>query len=251
MGCDCEDCLGRTPYGSLVATILVCLGVGLFCGTGFRALDIVINGIFYGLFQYTVPWLNNIRVVFLILGITMGVLAIVLLSIGFISTGLTRETICSGTTCVKSGGFFTLTLLCLTYVINAGWMIICHISAAPILIWLMVSSVCQNEIYERDWWYLDNYCLNLSRFGIYRYWNESRDMDGLCDEIDLSIFCQHVYDAGPMFCYAFIGACFIVLGFVIYLTSFGSNYSRIRNTQELREYKAAIEMEKSSFESRV
>lgn len=52
----CKDCLGRTPYGSLIATIVVCLGVGLFCGTGFRALDITLNGIFRGLFQMTVPW---------------------------------------------------------------------------------------------------------------------------------------------------------------------------------------------------
>jgi len=54
--CDCEDCLGRTPYASLIATMVMCLGVGLFCGTGFHALDITLNGIFEGLFKFHVSW---------------------------------------------------------------------------------------------------------------------------------------------------------------------------------------------------
>jgi len=54
--CDCDDCLGRTPYASLIATTVMCIGVGLFCGTGFRALDITLNGIFEGLFKYHVSW---------------------------------------------------------------------------------------------------------------------------------------------------------------------------------------------------
>jgi len=54
--CDCDDCLGRTPYASLIATTVMCIGVGLFCGTGFRALDITQNGIFEGLFKFHVSW---------------------------------------------------------------------------------------------------------------------------------------------------------------------------------------------------
>jgi len=47
--------------------------------------------------------LQNIQVIFLLLGIAMGLFAIVLLLFGFASTGLTRETICDGTKCVRSG----------------------------------------------------------------------------------------------------------------------------------------------------
>ena len=41
--------------------------------------------------------------IFLLLGIAMGLFAIVLLLFGFASTGLTRETICDGTKCIRSG----------------------------------------------------------------------------------------------------------------------------------------------------
>lgn len=239
----CKDCLGRTPYGSLIATIVVCLGVGLFCGTGFRALDITINGIFRGLFQITVPWLTNIQIIFLLLGIAMGIFAIVLLAFGFLTTGLTREHVCSGVTCIKGGGVLAVIIIAFTYIINAGWLAMTYLCAMPIVLFVMINSICQREIYQRDYWFLDNYCLNISRFGIYQNFTLGHDAVALCDEVDLSAFCQHVYDAGPMYCFAFIGSCLIVLGLIVYLTSFGANYSRIKSSQELTDYKRAIEME--------
>ena len=50
------DCLGRTPFISLIATVLCCLGVGLFCGTLYKAIQITVGGIFEGLFMFDVPW---------------------------------------------------------------------------------------------------------------------------------------------------------------------------------------------------
>lgn len=242
----CKDCLGRTPYGSLNATIVVCLGVGLFCGTGFRALDITVNGILRNLFQMTVPWLQNIQIAFLFLGIAMGLFAILLLAFGFLTTGLTREHVCSGVRCIKGGGVLAILIMLFTYLVNAGWLAMTFLCAMPIFMFVMLHSVCQQEIYRRDFWFFDNYCLNISRFGIYRNWTLGYDNVGLCDDVDLSNFCQHVYDAGPMYCFAFIGCCLIVLGLIVYLTSFGANYSRIKSSQELTDYKRAIEMEEDN-----
>jgi len=54
----------------------------------------------------------------------------------------------------------------LTYILNAAWMGITSFSAMPIIIYMMMRSICANEIEHRDYWFLDNYCLNLSRFGL-------------------------------------------------------------------------------------
>lgn len=35
----CADCLGRIPYASLIAFILTCVGVGLFCGMTYQAVN--------------------------------------------------------------------------------------------------------------------------------------------------------------------------------------------------------------------
>lgn len=32
----CNDCMARVPYATLIATIMCCLGVGIFCGTMYR-----------------------------------------------------------------------------------------------------------------------------------------------------------------------------------------------------------------------
>jgi hypothetical protein len=116
--------------------------------------------------------------------------------------------------------------------------------ALPIIIYVMLRSICANEIEHRDYWFLDNYCLNLSRFGIYTNMTQSvYGGQALCDEVDLSQFCQNIVDAGPMFCFAFGGAFMIVLGLVVYLTSMSSNYERIKHTKDLNEFRNAVDME--------
>lgn len=36
LGNMCNDCMARVPYATLIATIMCCLGVGIFCGTMYR-----------------------------------------------------------------------------------------------------------------------------------------------------------------------------------------------------------------------
>lgn len=244
--CDCEDCLGRTPYASLIATTVMCVGVGLFCGTGFYALDITLNGIFEGLFKFHVSWLLNIQIIFTIFGIVMGLFAIMLLLFGFLSTGTTRQNVYASIRCIVGGRVSAIFFMSLTYLLNAAWMAITSFCAMPIIVYVMLRSICANEIEHRDYWFLDNYCLNLSRFGVYTNMsNGGSGLNSLCDEIDLSQFCQHVVDAGPMFCFAFAGSCLIVLGLVVYLSSMSSNYERIRHTRDLNEFRSAVDLEMS------
>lgn len=237
----CEDCLGRTPYASLIATITTCLGVGLFCGSGYRALDLTVNGIFNRLFNVTIPWLQNVQVIFLIFGISMGIYTVILLTFGFLSTGLTRENLFANFKSAIGGRVFAGLLMVFTYVLNMAWLGITFLCAMPIIIYVMVKSICQQEIVQRDFWFLDNYCLNLTRFGIYQ--NSSGTLvEGLCDEIDLSQFCEYVYDAGPMYCFAYIGSFLIVLGLTVYLVSLSSNYQRIKSSRTLKEYRSYIDL---------
>ena len=51
-----EDVFGRTPFGSVIAAVLCCLGVGVYSGTLYRALEITLVGIFENLFFFRVTW---------------------------------------------------------------------------------------------------------------------------------------------------------------------------------------------------
>jgi len=58
----------------------------------------------------------------------------------------------------------------LTYLLNATWMGITSFVALAIIIHVMLNSVCNVEVFDRQFQYIDTewgFCLNLSRFGVY------------------------------------------------------------------------------------
>jgi len=48
--------LGNCPFASLIAAVIVFAGVGVFCGTLYRALTIVLKTIMEDLFGFSVKW---------------------------------------------------------------------------------------------------------------------------------------------------------------------------------------------------
>lgn len=58
--------------------------------------------------------------------------------------------------------------MALTYLLNATWMGITSFVALSIIIHVMLNSVCNVEVFEQRFQYIDTewgFCLNLSRFG--------------------------------------------------------------------------------------
>ena len=56
----------------------------------------------------------------------------------------------------------------LTYLLNAAWIGITSFVALSIIIHVMLNSVCNVEVFEQQFQYIDTewgFCLNLSRFG--------------------------------------------------------------------------------------
>ena len=48
--------IGNVPFASLIATLVIFSGVGVFCGTLYRALSIILKSVMEDLFQFKVPW---------------------------------------------------------------------------------------------------------------------------------------------------------------------------------------------------
>ena len=61
--------------------------------------------------------------------------------------------------------FFLFQFMIVTYIMNIVWMSVTSVCAIPIVIYIMVRSICHWEIEDREIWYYENYCFNLSRFG--------------------------------------------------------------------------------------
>ncbi|ESN95135.1 hypothetical protein HELRODRAFT_179731 [Helobdella robusta] len=177
------------------------------------------------------PWLKSIQVVFFIFGLVMGIYMIVLLAFGFLATGLTRENLFSNFKSAIGGRIFAAILMGTTYVLNTIWLGITFLSAVPIIIYIMVKSICVNEIEQRD------YCNNNNNNNNNNFPN--RDF---WYKYNVVFLVYQVYDAGPMYCFAYIGSFFIVVGLKIFLISLSSNYHRIKTSRTMREYRSYIDL---------
>jgi len=240
-----QDCLGRTPFPSLIATLICGVGVAVFCFALWRALDITLRSIFEELFMLSIRWLESIQVVFIIVAVTMGCYAIILLVFGFLATGATRDKLYSGAKCIMGGRVSAIFFMVLTYIMNIIWIAVTSTCAIPIIIYVMLNSICVREIQNKNEWYFDTYCLNLSRFGIYVNSTEGVVKNALCEDYELGDFCQGVADAGPMYGLAFGSSLLIVLSMVMFMIIMATNYQRIKSSKEITEYRNAVDMELS------
>jgi len=196
-----------------------------------------------------VPWLESLEIGFFVFAIVMGLFAMILVLFGFLASSATRQNIYSGVRCIMGGRIAAFLFLVLTYVLNCAWLGVTSFCGLSIIVYVMLQSVCTVEVRQRQYQYIDTqwgFCLNLSRFGIYKNYTEGLDMNALCDEQDLDDFCDHISKAGPLFCVSFAGAFLIVLGLVTYSVTLSANYSRIQTSKEITNYRQAITLDDNS-----
>lgn len=79
----------RVPYATLVATIMCCLGVGVFCSSMYRGASLgalMLDQVFH----IRLSWLEAVQTVFAIIGASMAALGFMILCVGCLATGATR-----------------------------------------------------------------------------------------------------------------------------------------------------------------
>ncbi|KAL8617006.1 hypothetical protein ACOMHN_014177 [Nucella lapillus] len=244
------ECIGRTPFGSLMAFVMVIVGAACFCGTLYRGLTLVIEGILVQLFGFTLSWLEVVQIMFMVIGIVMGVFTILLLIFAFLATGATRQNVYSGAKCIMGGRISAGFFIFISFILSVAWIAISCVTMVPVLFYLAVDAICNREIYRHTAQELKDmkYCFDLSRFGIYRQEagqmaSSSGSTDRLCEHTELRTMCDRVTEAGPLFCVAFGASIVILLGMIIFLICLAANYTRIKISKELTQYRDAVEME--------
>ncbi|BFZ24244.1 hypothetical protein BsWGS_27283 [Bradybaena similaris] len=242
------ECLGKTPFASLLAALLVIIGTCVFCGTSYRALQIIIIGVFQDKFRFSISSLEVLQVMFVIIGVIMGVFAIVILIFGFLATGATRSNVYSGAKCIMGGRITAAFFIILSYILTIGWMAVLSVCVVSVVAYAAVDSICSAEIYSKTAKDLDesHYCFNITRFGIY---DVQDGTTSLCGYSDVRALCNKVIEAGPLFCVACAAAGVIIIGMIHFLVTLAANYTRIKISKELTEYRDAVEMEELELHS--
>lgn len=98
------------PYATLIATIMCLAGVGVFCGTMYRGVALT-RLMFIEVFHFRVEWLEPLQLTFVIIGACMGAVGIMILFVGCLTTGETRQKVYKAWR-ARVGGRISCTVVC-------------------------------------------------------------------------------------------------------------------------------------------
>uniref|UniRef100_A0A914RIW2 Tetraspanin n=1 Tax=Parascaris equorum TaxID=6256 RepID=A0A914RIW2_PAREQ len=137
-----DDCLLRVPFASLIASLLCAVGISLFA--------------------IMIAWSFNasVQVFFIVITIIMAVAIILLLIVGTLSTGSTRDDIYSGVKGQLGGRIANALAMLFTYMLNICWLICLIFIAIFCFIYYIFTSLCASLSA-----YSDSNCID---FGIFR-----------------------------------------------------------------------------------
>lgn len=229
----CQDCIGRIPYGSLVSLFLCWLGVGLFCGMMYQAVSISLRQA-QDVLDMDIPFLANIRLAFILVAGVMVFVALLLLILGFLSTGTTRRQVYSGWRSRIGGRISCAIFIIITYLLYICWLLIFSISAILVFVYSGFSSLCPSSFSEKE-----KQCWNFTQIAKMFLKSPVAKALTVCAE-NLQKFCTLTESALPLYIAAYVGGALVLLGLVHYLICLASNYVHIKHGSkyfELEEIK--------------
>ncbi|KHN82837.1 hypothetical protein Tcan_10088, partial [Toxocara canis] len=114
-----DDCLQRVPYASVMAALLCCVGVALFSVMMAWAFTASVEQARRALNTDSLPWLDKVQIFFIAVAVLMGIATLMLLTVGTMSTGSTRDELYSGVRGQMGGRVANGFALISAYVLNS------------------------------------------------------------------------------------------------------------------------------------
>ncbi|TKS69377.1 Neuronal membrane glycoprotein M6-a [Collichthys lucidus] len=238
----CERCVGSLPWASLIATILLYMGVALFCGCGHEALSGTVT-ILQNYFEvirapgetldvFTIRWSRSFCHVAKMATAKAGffVFGVLLLVEGFFTTGAIRD-LYGEFKITACGRCLTAFLMFLAYLFFLVWLGVTAFTSLPVFMYFNVWSMCQNTSLVEG----ANLCLDLRQFGAVTISEERKVCTGsekflkMCDsnELDLTFH---------LFVCALAGAGAAVIAMVHFLMALAANWGYLKDTSRMQKY---------------
>ncbi|PWA15681.1 hypothetical protein CCH79_00020940, partial [Gambusia affinis] len=163
----CERCVGSLPWASLIATILLYMGVALFCGCGHEALSGTVNILqnYFEVIRAPGDVLDVFTIIdilkYIIYGLAAGffVFGVLLLVEGFFTTGAIRD-LYGEFKITACGRCLTAFLMVLAYLFFLVWLGVTAFTSLPVFMYYNVWSMCKNATSVEG----ANLCLDLRQF---------------------------------------------------------------------------------------
>uniref|UniRef100_A0A8C3AJV7 Neuronal membrane glycoprotein M6-a n=1 Tax=Cyclopterus lumpus TaxID=8103 RepID=A0A8C3AJV7_CYCLU len=213
------------PWASLIATILLYMGVALFCGCGHEALSgtVTILQNYFEVIRAPGETLDVIDILkYIIYGLAAGffVFGVLLLVEGFFTTGAIRDLY--GEFKVSAcGRCLTAFLMFLAYLFFLVWLGVTAFTSLPVFMYFNVWSMCQNTSLVEG----ANLCLDLRQFGN----DVNSTINVLCCVLQLDLTFH-------LFVCTLAGAGAAVIAMVHFLMALAANWGYLKDASRMQKY---------------
>lgn len=229
-GNQCQDCMTRIPYATVIATIMCIVGVGVFCGTMYRGATLSAL-MFDEVFHLRLAWLEPVQLIFVVVGACMGALGLMILFVGCLATGATRHKVYRAWRARVGGRISCAVFMSITYVLQIAWLLMLCFLVIVTLIFTIFWSLCTNTDVQNN-----KKCIDFKQFD-FMFPNNTRPQDmEVCDTHEIKLFCKdYVERAEVMFILATVACLLVIISLIHYLICLSANYAHIRDHEKFQE----------------
>ncbi|XP_018006554.1 neuronal membrane glycoprotein M6-a isoform X3 [Hyalella azteca] len=228
----CQDCMSRVPYATLIATVMCCVGVGVFCGTMYRGTTLTMR-MLQEVFRLQIEWdrhsarVQPVQLTFLVVGASMGGLALMILFVGCLSTGATRARVYASWRGRVGGRISCALFMTLAYILVIVWLAV----FAGLLLVTMLYSIAWLQCSVIP----DNQCIDYNQLGFLFPGSTPEEDKRICQG-ERKLFCKDfVNNAEVMFIIATSATIVVILSLIHYLMCLAANYAHIKDQEKFMD----------------
>jgi len=231
---ECTACITRVPYATLIALILCWAGVGVFCGTMYRGVNLTLR-MLQEVFKLDkgLQWLEPTQLAFVILGASMAALALMILVSAILATGATRTEVYQSSRGRAGGRIACACFIFITYILLMAWLLVLGCCIIMTTFTTLYWHVCGTDevIHQRDGGFIDFYQFNF----MFPKDTEKTFME-VKGKTEIHGFCKNFIErAEIMFLLSTISCFLVVISLVHFLMALSANYAHIRGQNKFTE----------------
>eukprot|EP00092_Neocalanus_flemingeri_P033344 GFUD01036259.1.p1 GENE.GFUD01036259.1~~GFUD01036259.1.p1 ORF type:complete len:267 (-),score=56.16 GFUD01036259.1:205-1005(-) len=221
----CDGCITRTPYATLVAVIMCWAGVGVFCGTMYRGVNLTLR-LLQDVFKLDkgLQWVEPTQLAFVILGASMAALALMILVTAILATGATRVEVYKSSVGRVGGRIASACFIFITYILLLAWLVVLLCCIVMTTFYTLSWGVCSTDEIGWDNGVIDFYPLHF----MFPEGTQKVNMQ-VEGQAEIKMFCKdYVQRAEVMFILSTVSCMLVVLSLVHFLMALSANYAHIR-----------------------
>jgi len=225
---ECASCITRVPYATLIALIMCWAGVGVFCGTLYRGVNLTLR-LLQDVFKLDrgLDWVEPTQLAFVILGASMAALALMILVTAILATGATRMEVYRSSMGRAGGRVASACFIFITYVLLLAWLLVLVCCIVMTTFYTVYWGVCSTNDIRLD----TQGGGKIDFYPFHFMFPEGTQKDNLLvqGQLEIKQFCiDYVQRAEVMFILATVSCTLVVISLVHFLMALAANYAHIR-----------------------